>query len=424
MRGSSPLARGLRARRSGQPSSRGIIPARAGFTATVRAAGLSRRDHPRSRGVYKARPPYAGRALGSSPLARGLLPARPGDGLPALGSSPLARGLRRQRPCSCRPGRDHPRSRGVYVVVLTEPALRRWIIPARAGFTHRHPGRHGRGRDHPRSRGVYADAWIIHAAWAGSSPLARGLPPRVTPQREAAPDHPRSRGVYCTICVTPMRRRGSSPLARGLLLPGIRDMIQSGIIPARAGFTSSSSRQSTGSWDHPRSRGVYCHWGACPASRSGSSPLARGLLPLPAPRHPSPGIIPARAGFTPLRYHLVPERQDHPRSRGVYSVTPPPWRRHSGSSPLARGLQERRRPLPRGRRIIPARAGFTIPPVDRLLFARDHPRSRGVYLWLTCASVSPIGSSPLARGLQRPPSKEDRAPMDHPRSRGVYCVSA
>ena len=79
MMGSSPLARGLRARRSGQPSSRGIIPARAGFTATVRAAGLSRRDHPRSRGVYKARPPYAGRALGSSPLARGLpaWPCRP-----------------------------------------------------------------------------------------------------------------------------------------------------------------------------------------------------------------------------------------------------------------------------------------------------------------------------------------------------------
>ena len=283
----------------------------------------------------------------------------------------------------------------------------------------------------------------------------------MTPQREAAPDHPRSRGVYCTICVTPMRRRGSSPLARGLLLPGIRDMIQSGIIPARAGFTSSSSRQSTGSWDHPRSRGVYCHWGACPASRSGSSPLARGLLPLPAPRHPSPGIIPARAGFTPLRYHLVPERQDHPRSRGVYLIRSPRWAGAAGSSPLARGLLRDAAPIAAALGIIPARAGFTRATPPSTPRTADHPRSREVYHPASRPAPVRQGSSPLARGLpvadlririadriiparagfteasvKRGPGAHGSSPLargllcvclgvgvwaaDHPRSRGVY----
>ena len=50
----------------------------------------------------------------------------------------------------------------------------------------------------------------------------------------------------------------------------------------------------------------------------GSSPLARGLRPIPRPLPYSYGIIPARAGFTVLIYDPYKERQDHPRSRGVY----------------------------------------------------------------------------------------------------------
>ena len=112
--GSSPLARGLR-------------------EMTVRSV-MSRMDHPRSRGVYD--PPFAVSPArrGSSPLARGLrsapehrkafpgiIPARAGftatlctDLRSKRGSSPLARGL-------------HVRH--------AELHDRRGIIPARAGFT-------------------------------------------------------------------------------------------------------------------------------------------------------------------------------------------------------------------------------------------------------------------------------------------------
>ena len=70
--GSSPLARGLRAGAYSQRARCGIIPARAGFTSTTTAPRASRRDHPRSRGVYVIHGGFPFYAAGSSPLARGL----------------------------------------------------------------------------------------------------------------------------------------------------------------------------------------------------------------------------------------------------------------------------------------------------------------------------------------------------------------
>ena len=133
----------------------GIIPARAGFTAPASTQIIA--------------------ALGSSPLARGLpgeddadywqagiIPARAGftgPGLPLtvdkLGSSPLARGL---------------------LIALPDGGTKAGIIPARAGFTPRTPRRGCPCADHPRSRGVYL---LLQIARAG-----------------LLLDHPRSRGVY------------------------------------------------------------------------------------------------------------------------------------------------------------------------------------------------------------------------------------
>ena len=50
------------------------------------------------------------------------------------------------------------------------------IIPARAGFTAGTPHEGSVPQDHPRSRGVYVVLMGAGAALAGSSPLARGLP--------------------------------------------------------------------------------------------------------------------------------------------------------------------------------------------------------------------------------------------------------
>ena len=71
--GSSPLARGLPERVHREHDARGIIPARAGFTALLALVLMTRTDHPRSRGVYPIIDETPRAIRGSSPLARGLL---------------------------------------------------------------------------------------------------------------------------------------------------------------------------------------------------------------------------------------------------------------------------------------------------------------------------------------------------------------
>ena len=436
--GSSPLARGLLQPEQLLARGSGIIPARAGFTSSGPRRPRSAGDHPRSRGVYLREALAAEISEGSSPLARGLrglrtraldvhriIPARAG----------FTRVLRRSAPW--RP--DHPRSRGVYSSPRLTPEVssgssplargllavvdgaqdRRGIIPARAGFTLQVNPFPCLFPDHPRSRGVYAASAVRAARSSGSSPLARGLqPPRRTVVRERriiparagfthhrarernrTADHPRSRGVYPGIQRCRGHAAGSSPLARGLPPLVGDDDAQSRIIPARAGFTQDGVRQLQDRRDHPRSRGVYAPGTTGTPTSRGSSPLARGLPPAHRSAREDSGIIPARAGFTPASSATAPPARDHPRSRGVYL---PGWACEAlaeGSSPLARGLRHHHaRRLP-DRRIIPARAGFT--PLCVLSRARawDHPRSRGVY-WRAWPDRAPVGgSSPLARGL-------------------------
>ena len=213
--GSSPLARGLLIVALGGLGRQGIIPARAGFTVKRIEVQFRNRDHPRSRGVYRT-------LVLPSPVC--------------LGSSPLARGLPTNTDVTQRyPG----------------------IIPARAGFTE------------------------------------------VLPQaRMPVSDHPRSRGVYVTFAAAAVESAGSSPLARGLL-PPILDLTRTtGIIPARAGFTRAPARMPHLKKDHPRSRGVYDDNYKMYRYSAGSSPLARGLRRKLRADAALSGIIPARAGFT------------------------------------------------------------------------------------------------------------------------------
>ena len=477
--GSSPLARGLLALRTGDYRDLRIIPARAGFTRRVTGTPSGSSDHPRSRGVYHHREENARVSLGSSPLARGLryharvrvcgpgiIPARAGftgtvssrDG--TRWDHPRSRGVypkREQR--STRVRGSSPLARGLPTSSTCPRGLPR-IIPARAGFTPPPTRTCRRSADHPRSRGVYVTNDYLDEAVKGSSPLARGLlyhthnprrgrgiiPARAGFTRRTVTrvthtwDHPRSRGVYTHWVAGPHPARGSSPLARGLLSAGRARLREERIIPARAGFTPPTPTRARRRRDHPRSRGVYGGASKCPQPAWGSSPLARGLRLPGGPVLGQGRIIPARAGFTPLRVvHDLPPG-DHPRSRGVYPRATRTCRVSAGSSPLARGLPAGQRCQPGGGRIIPARAGFTPRRVPGPGGQRDHPRSRGVYRGCFQRRVRPRGSSPLARGLRAAgeavaadhgiiPARAgftsgyvylDSHAADHPRSRGVY----
>ena len=210
-----------------------------------------------------------------------------------------------------------PLARGLHGHILDD-ALDTGIIPARAGFTAQVNMSWMRSRDHPRSRGVYPVESTGPSTGGGSSPLARGLP-------------------------------GTSSAV------GLRARI----IPARAGFTGRGWEPRWSWTDHPRSRGVYRSSAATPCVRSGSSPLARGLLLIPQDVGRVVRIIPARAGFTVSRRRSRRRSEDHPRSRGVYLCNHFGWAHHNGSSPLARGLPFEAYFTLSESRIIPARAGFT-----------------------------------------------------------------
>ena len=173
--GSSPLARGLRPGRSAAGRPPGIIPARAGFTIVCTTNSTPLSDHPRSRGVYASLTFFSASWYGSSPLARGLRLGAAEAGRPR-GIIPARAGFTRQWPVRGRSRRDHPRSRGVYSMKYgfiiemagSSPLARGLptrlqadqhgprIIPARAGFTMLYGGTIMMSRDHPRSRGVYS----------------------------------------------------------------------------------------------------------------------------------------------------------------------------------------------------------------------------------------------------------------------------
>ena len=233
------------------------------------------------------------------------------------------------------------------------------IIPARAGFTRRAVGGRRCPWDHPRSRGVYTRPSPLHSPEGRIIPARAGFTWTKRPSGSPTTDHPRSRGVYGEKGRRAISRSGSSPLARGLRWETRIVLKKEWIIPARAGFTTDHDRNRRPGRDHPRSRGVYPPSSSRSSPRGGSSPLARGLPGDSRYIQKFVGIIPARAGFTQDLGPGVLPAGDHPRSRGVYTAAEDGVRRELGSSPLARGLRARRIETRAGRGIIPARAGFT-----------------------------------------------------------------
>ena len=236
------------------------------------------------------------------------------------GSSPLSRGIRQRHTMGVR----HP-----------------GIIPALAGNTPRRPSLPGRSWDHPRSRGEYNGLAGIDSYRSGSSPLSRGilcmgavhiLCRRIIPAlagntwvaeslARTWADHPRSRGEYYVDLRLHICRDGSSPLSRGIPFRNGTERGARRIIPALAGNTTPQEPHTSIPRDHPRSRGEYLCGGGPRPEMLGSSPLSRGIRVGSGCCLGGVGIIPALAGNTGWCYRGLPDRWDHPRSRGEYG----PW---------------------------------------------------------------------------------------------------
>ena len=215
-----------------------------------------------------------------------------------------------------------------------------------------------------------------------------------------------------------VRQRGSSPLARGTLRIIKVKANANRLIPARAGNTQSPSPSAAEPTAHPRSRGEHEKARTATAEVTGSSPLARGTRVFANPLGFLERLIPARAGNTAVIFlmisppRLIPARAGntpsyrvnrlspsaHPRSRGEHPLFKTAHATACGSSPLARGTQNRSLAHRQMWRLIPARAGNTLGYCRPRQSRAAHPRSRGEHYRQQLERFNPSGSSPLARG--------------------------
>ncbi len=135
-----------------------------------------------------------------------------------------------------------------------------------------------------------------------------------------------------------------------------------------------------------------------PGSMYGSSPRARGTqqrVVLPVGKL---RFIPAGAGNTQALRMTRKGLPVHPRGRGEHSMRRSAPGLRAGSSPRARGTHRRVVALAVLWRFIPAGAGNTSSVVRRNLLNSVHPRGRGEHFEASSKIKTIRGSSPRARG--------------------------
>ena len=135
-------------------------------------------------------------------------------------------------------------------------------------------------------------------------PIARLIPARAgktwRPEacRTRTSAHPRAGGENTERTKTMSRYFGSSPRGRGKQGELSSDIPYSGLIPARAGKTSTSAKRKRVSSAHPRAGGENYGLASILEENRGSSPRGRGKHTLSHGLPRIPRLIPARAGKT------------------------------------------------------------------------------------------------------------------------------
>ena len=151
---------------------------------------------------------------------------------------------------------------------------------------------------------------------------------------------------------------------------------------------------------HPRWRGEHEREGNEEEMQNGSSPLARGTLPVRQNQRLHARFIPAGAGNTPLPAPPAHQSAVHPRWRGEHRRLCRAGNSGCGSSPLARGTLAQVAKMNVYQRFIPAGAGNTKSFLIPVTMWPVHPRWRGEHVSMGVVKLSPNGSSPLARGTR------------------------
>ena len=132
-----------------------------------------------------------------------------------------------------------------------------------------------------------------------------------------------------------------------------------GLIPARAGSTSTGAPEVPAKGAHPRPCGEHQPWGICCPQKWGSSPPVRGALCSERAASMAYGLIPARAGSTGAGVCSLTVSRAHPRPCGEHVEWADARKKKPGSSPPVRGALVGNLKVLGLLGLIPARAGST-----------------------------------------------------------------
>ena len=255
-------------------------------------------------------------------------------------------------------------------------------------------------RDHPRVCGEHLVESFCELAGLGSSPRVRGTPSTWQTPASSTRDHPRVCGEHLLLLPFAVVSPGSSPRVRGTLPCSSPPAQTPGIIPACAGNTGSGAAALTDWRDHPRVCGEHASCSRTSSLTLGSSPRVRGTHLQQHEGIQRAGIIPACAGNTPKSTRNSRMCRDHPRVCGEHTVYRSFTSRLTGSSPRVRGTLDvpSRSSVSSG--IIPACAGNTCRTACCGSSCRDHPRVCGEHYAGYKGNMKTTGSSPRVRGTQ------------------------
>ena len=212
-RGSPPRARGHPPATNHTPRRRGLTPACAGTSSPTTSAIIGGRAHPRVRGDIDWPAVIAASLMGSPPRARGHLDPQVGDRV-QCGLTPACAGTSWSASPAAGETRAHPRVRGD-IRTVSDGSSAGWGSP-------------------PRARGHRA-AGPVRGAAQGLTPACAGTSRTVVVVHHRRGAHPRVRGDIHACRCAGSTRRGSPPRARGHHAGAGGGRAVRGLTPACAG---------------------------------------------------------------------------------------------------------------------------------------------------------------------------------------------
>ena len=188
----------------------------------------------------------------------------------------------------------------------------------------------------PRMRGKRKDPLTVYSRHR-ITPAHAGKTYEDVTFNNIAEDHPRACGENLSIHPFHLQYLGSPPRMRGKHDDNIKSVVTQRITPAHAGKTICNLRLCKITKDHPRACGENCQPVTASLWITGSPPRMRGKLICWALTHAASGITPAHAGKTFSSSCFFKLVQDHPRACGENTAYKSSSSYHLGSPPRMRG---------------------------------------------------------------------------------------